>query len=307
MKKRKRTTKDDLIDIMPFRPNNSIDHPPHISSSLSIQNPMEKILSPKSAPELQPMTIKAVHNNVDLPKIEPKQKNATDLNTIGTKSLSSTSFLARLKAISSGATLAVPKALPEARVLQKIGDTQFTKPDETKNESSSTPNRPKRNKSEDPKSVISILDYDRPLGFGVAATLQYLSSHGLLIEYNREEQSIIEYKDDDGNIIDSKMAFKHHSHVFSGKAPGEKKKARLRQIAQSEKRRQNTDIGDTPLHTASTLRSVLKEKQQPYLELTGVEKSVLPYKPESNINPKIEAKIKKKKKLKLKKAGSTNE
>lgn len=174
-------------------------------------------------------------------------------------------ILSRLKAISKGETLPVPKALPKATIFNKIGveteDNNNTKTTETK------------------KEVETVVQYDKPIGFGIGPALEFISRNGILVEHQGDEEQILEYRDSNGNLINGKAAFKYQSHIFSGKAPGLKyRKKRLEKIKAEEKKK-IFQIGDTPLHSASSLRTTLEERKQPFIELSGSQRNVLPYEP----------------------------
>lgn len=70
----------------------------------------------------------------------------------------------------------------------------------------------------------------------------------------------------------------------------------------ADEMRTTADIGDTPLHTASSLRKVLSEKKQAFIELSGENRLVMPYEPRKEENSKP-----KRKRLKLKKQDATDD
>lgn len=119
----------------------------------------------------------------------------------------------------------------------------------------------------------SILNYDKPLGFGLYRSLSYLVTHSML---HKPDGDIIEHLDDFGNVADAKAAFKHQSHVFSGKTYSEKSMKRKKLLYNARIAQDNTELGDTPLKTRSNLSQMLNEVKQPYIELTGPQQRVLP-------------------------------
>lgn len=205
-------------------------------------------------------------------------------------------FLTRLRALSSGKSLPVP-AMPLANVfpssglnfdnLSKIGLPAANKPS---HETTTV-----QTKHSEPETISEILHYTKPIGFGLGVALQYMKDHGILREH-KEDEPILEYRDDNGFKITGKDVFKYQSHIFSGKRPSEKHRRRDIARHKAAEMQKMADIGDTPLHSASSLRKALGERKQPFIVLSGENRSVMPYEPVDK-HPKKRLRLKKRKQI----------
>ena len=217
-------------------------------------------------------------------------------------------ILSRLKLIADGAEFAVPTSMPRIEVAQTDGvDYDALSHIEAPKQDAPLAALQKLQAIEEPdveqvstNDAVSMLHYDKPLGFGLCRAMNYIITHGLYIEHKGDDEQIIEYRDDHGNLIDSKTAFKYHSHVFSGSRPGTKTRLKFQIKNHAYSNRENFQVGDTPLHSASNLRNILSEKKQAFIELTGENREAIPIeKPDYEIDQTAK-KQKKKKRLKLK-------
>ncbi|OHT16264.1 hypothetical protein TRFO_13269 [Tritrichomonas foetus] len=215
-------------------------------------------------------------------------------------------ILSRLKAISNGDSLPVPTAMPKIEILPTVG-VEF---DSLTHIDAPKPDNPiaaieRLQYTEEPEEspvadAASLLNYDKPLGFGLCRAMDYIVNHGLYIEHKGDDEQIIEYRDDEGNLIDAKAAFKHQSHIFSGQKPGLKMRMKRQAKNRALANRDNFQVGDTPLHMASSLRNALSEKKQPFLELTGEKREIIPYEIQVSALDAENKKEKEKKKKRLK-------
>lgn len=207
------------------------------------------------------------------------------------------SILSRLKALSESTVKPVPTTVPKIELIPRTG-VSF--------DSLSKLTLPKRErepeKSEPPETPViqaevePVVHYDKPIGFGIATALKYISDHGILKEHKGDDEQILEYRDEHGFKLSAKEAFKHQSHIFSGKKPGEKHRKKDMMRHRADEIHATAETGDTPLRTASSLRKVLSEKKQAFIELSGENRQVMPYEPKKEEQDKP-----KKKRLKLKK------
>ena len=207
-------------------------------------------------------------------------------------------FLTRLKALSSGNSLPVPTSFPKVEVIPESGVafdslTKMDLPKSVHKEKDVSVKEVKIEAEKQEKEKISeILMYDQPIGFGLGGALKYLSHHGILKEKS-ENEPILEYRDEHGFRITGKEVFRHQSHIFSGKRPGEKHRKRDLMRHRAEEMQKMAEIGDTPLHTASALRKTLEERKQAFIELTGENRTVIPYEPEVKKTKRKRLKFKK--------------
>ena len=65
---------------------------------------------------------------------------------------------------------------------------------------------------ENSPQIPGIDTSEKPLGFGIGRALEYARKNGLI----QRTDDIIEYRDEFGNILKGKEAFKFQSRVFSG-------------------------------------------------------------------------------------------
>jgi hypothetical protein len=128
-------------------------------------------------------------------------------------------------------------------------------------------------------AMAALMHYDAPLGFGIGRALQYIAAHGVLVPHRGDAEPLLEYRDDAGRRVAGKAAFKHQSHIFGGRRPGERQQRKALARQSAEARREAADVGDTPLHTASALRRALAQRQTAFLELSGAQRTVVPYEP----------------------------
>ncbi|EAX93655.1 hypothetical protein TVAG_091900 [Trichomonas vaginalis G3] len=157
------------------------------------------------------------------------------------------------------------------------------------------------------KEIAEILNHDKPLGFGIFRTFQYLQNTSQLIIHKGENERILEYRDEFGNLVDEKGAFRTQSHVFHGRRPGAKKMKKLKEKSLAKKRIEDSMVGDTPLQSGKALREALANSDKPFIELTGTNRQIIPYIPaEVQVDPKMEKRkkrLKKVKKMKVKEVG----
>lgn len=145
------------------------------------------------------------------------------------------------------------------------------------------------------KELNEIMSYASELGFGIGQAFKYFSTNGMLYHHKGREEQILEYKDEFGNIVTGKEAFKAHSHAFHGHTGSQKliEKRKMKALL----RNKTDSFGDTPLQSGAALREKLKENETYYLDLTGSNKTVVPYIPVKDTN-KEELEVKRKKMLK---------
>lgn len=155
------------------------------------------------------------------------------------------------------------------------------------------------------REIAEILDYDKPLGFGIFRAFQYLQNTSQLIIHKGENEQILEYRDEFGNLVDPKAAYRVHSHAFHGRLPGSKQLQKYKQKSISNKIVNEAMIGDTPLQSGKALREALATSNQPFIELTGSNRQILPYIPaEEPVDARLEKRKKRLKKIKKKKVKS---
>ncbi|KAH0786422.1 U4/U6.U5 tri-snRNP-associated protein 1 [Histomonas meleagridis] len=245
--------------------------PPSPAEVLQRLNNIGKSLNPTTTPSFippPPTNVFAFNSNqTDSPKLD---------------------ILSRLKAISQGESLPVPTSKPTIEIVPKVGIelddlNQIEAPKPTNSKLATlTALKPLEASDESPEPQgpdNSVFHYDRPIGFGIGPTLEFIIHNGIMIEHKGEDEQVLEYRDSSGHLINGKAAFKHQSHVFSGKAPGLKYRLKRLEKIKAEEKKKTFQIGDTPLHTASSLRHTLEEKKQAFIELTGEQRDVLPYEP----------------------------
>lgn len=298
MKKRTKVPKENNI---PFNePTSVIMRPPGAPSSYVPPTPIQIFnrLQPSSETQIIPSidtTTTEIPNQVE--SISP----APDGKTLD--------ILSRLKAISNGETLPVPTEMPKINVLPKIGiefdsmsHIEAPKPDNPLAALEELQENEEEDKNETFSNPIDFLQYDKPLGFGIARAYQYACSHGLIRNHKGDDEQILEYRDSEGNLIDTRTAFKLQSHIFSGRGSSIKNRLKAQIKSRAFNNRDNFEVGDTPLHTATSLRNALAQNQTAFIELTGENKRVMPYQPlKLDVDEKMKAKKdKKKKRLKLK-------
>jgi hypothetical protein len=242
MKKRQRSEERRSIPLSP----NGCDVPPSAPPDFTPPTPKQILDRLKHLSELHPP-------RPDPPR--PLDPPASD-------------FLSRLRAISSGATLPIPTSLPRIELLPPTGValdslSELSLPSGAAQTAADEPPAPNR------APIGEILRYDEPLGLGIGRALRYISSHGVLVEHRGDDEQLLEYRDEDGRLLDTKAAFKHQSHIFGGKRPGERQWRRQAAKRRATEVRDAARPGDTPLHTASALRRTLAEKAQPFIEISG--------------------------------------
>lgn len=218
-------------------------------------------------------------------------------------------ILSRLKAISNGETLPVPTEMPKISMLPKVGiefdsmsHIEAPKADNPLSILKELQENEEEEKNEKIINPVDFLQYDKPLGFGIARAYQYACSHGLIQNHKGDDEQILEYRDGEGNLIDTKAAYKLQSQIFSGRFSSIKNRLKAQIRARAYNNKDNFEVGDTPLHTATSLRNALAQNQTAFIELTGENKKVMPYQPlKLDVDEKMKAKKeKKKKRLKLK-------
>ena len=172
------------------------------------------------------------------------------------------------------------------------GDLNVAKDDE--NSKSINDNNEKT--KEEREKMKEVMGYNKPLGFGIMRTFDYLCKNHMLY---KPEEDLIEHKDEFGNKADFKAAFKAQSHRFAGRYPGAKKRQKDFEKSAAKARIDNQMPGDTPLQSGKALREALEQAGQAHIELTGENKSVIPYIPqEEHIDKSLEKKKKRLKKVK---------
>ena len=145
-------------------------------------------------------------------------------------------------------------------------------------------------------TVNEVMGYNKPLGFGILRTYQYLVKNHMLY---KQEEDLIEHKDEFGNKADFKSAFKAQSHRFAGRYPGAKKRQKQLEKSAAKARMDNQLPGDTPLQSGKALREMLEQSGTAHIELTGENKSVIPYIPQQQqVDKAFERKKKRLKKVK---------
>lgn len=123
-------------------------------------------------------------------------------------------------------------------------------------------------------TVLSVPDKDmftierEPLvRRGVAATLEFLARLGIRPQLcsetlppqqrpppKRFDHLRLEHRDEEGNLLTAKEAYKFLSHRFHGKGPGKGKQERLARKRVEEQRRIAAPLTDTPLGIGASLR-----------------------------------------------------
>lgn len=293
-----------------------------VSKSINIVNfdePTSAIMKPPSAPpDYVPPTPVQIFNRlqtINESQIIPSTETTTEIpNQVEpvapAPDAKTLDILSRLKAISNGETMPVPTEMPTINMLPKIG-IEFDSMSHIEAPKADNPlaalEELVENEEEDQKesftNPIDFLQYDKPLGFGIARAYQYACSHGLIYNHKGDDEQILEYRDGEGNLIDTRAAFKLQSHIFSGRGSSIKNRLKAQIKARAFNNRDNFEVGDTPLHTATSLRNALAENRTAFIELTGENKRVMPYQPlKLEVDEKSKAKKeRKKKRLKLKK------
>ena len=205
-------------------------------------------------------------------------------------------FLARLRALSTGKSLPVPTA-PKVELVPYSGlNFDSVSKIELPVQGPQKEEEELRQKQAAEKEQMSeIFHYTKPIGFGLGVALQFMRDHGIIRPHN-DDEPILEYRDENGFRIQGKDLFKHQSHIFAGKRPGEKHRQRDILRHRAVEMQEMASVGDTPLHTASALRKTLSQRKQAFIELTGENRSVMPYEPEKGFVGK-----RNKKRLRLKK------
>ena len=190
--------------------------------------------------------------------------------------------------------------------IPKIQEKQEIKP-EVKEETTVEVNHPEKTE-EKKEEMKKIMGYNKPLGFGIFRTYEYLAKNSLLYHYDPENADIIEHRDEFGNIADTKAAFKAQSHKFAGSGPGAKRRQKLKEQSIARARLMNQDQGDTPLQSGKALREALEKQGTACIELTGKDKSIIPFIPqEEQADKALEKKKKRLKKIKKRKVISQEE
>lgn len=252
MRKRQKTTREEVAlvpdDVIARPPTAPTDYVPPPPSAI-----LDRLSAAAAATAAPTAPIRALGSGIAAGGIEMS----------AVPSAQRTDVLSRLKAISRGDSLPVPRALPIASSAGRIG---------TETDDSAAPQTERADSG-------SAVAYDRPIGFGIGAALEFISRNGILVEHRGDDEQILEYRDSNGNLVNGKAAFKYQSHIFSGKAPGLKYRKKREERIRAEERKRVFQIGDTPLHAASSLRAALGERQQAFLELSGDQRGVMPYEP----------------------------
>ena len=141
-----------------------------------------------------------------------------------------------------------------------------------------------------------VMGYTKPLGFSIFRTYDFLVQHNLLL---KASDDIIEHRYEFGNIADYKAAFKAHSHKFAGRFPGAKKRQKEFEKSMAKARLENNMPGDTPLQSGKALREVLEKSGSAHIDLTGENRTVIPYvQQEKPVDKAFERKKKRLKKVK---------
>lgn len=218
-------------------------------------------------------------------------------------------ILSRLKQIAGNGVMPIPTDLPKFEILPKIGIefdsiSHIEAPQQNNDPIAQLENLEKIEEPEviSYKDALEIMNYDKPLGFGIFRAFKYAATHGLLPEHKGDDEQILEYRDREGNLMDTRTAFKMQSHIFSGRDSKIKNRLRAQRRSRAYTNRENFEVGDTPLKTATALRSALAENKTAFIELTGENQRIIPYQPQqSQLDEALKAKNdRRKKRLKLK-------
>ena len=251
----------------------------------------------------------------DEQKTEQKNSNLQDNSTINTDNQISKQNIIKETTIFNQKTeenhpkpkfnlFNIPKFKPEISIEQQQNiettankDEDLIKKDskdEEINEQQTQENE--KMKNEEREKMKAIMGYNKPLGFGIMRTYEYLFKNHMLY---KPEEDLIEHRDEFGNKADFKTAFKAQSHRFAGRFPGAKKRQKDYEKSAAKARMENQLPGDTPLQSGKALREALERAGQAHIELTGENKSVIPYIPqEEHIDKALEKKKKRLKKVK---------
>ena len=96
--------------------------------------------------------------------------------------------------------------------------------------------------------------------------------------------------------------FKAQSHRFAGRFPGAKKRQKQYEKSAAKARIDGQMPGDTPLQSGKALREVLEQTGSAHIDLTGENKSIIPYiqqeKPTDKSFERKKKRLKKVKKIK---------
>jgi U4/U6.U5 tri-snRNP-associated protein 1 len=79
----------------------------------------------------------------------------------------------------------------------------------------------------------------------------------------------LQYRDSDGNELNSQQAFRHMSHAFHGMGPGKNKMEKLMKRKEEQDNLRRATTGDTPLNTLSLQKRKMEETGLAHIVLDG--------------------------------------
>ncbi|KAN0009487.1 hypothetical protein ACTFIU_006782 [Dictyostelium citrinum] len=130
-------------------------------------------------------------------------------------------------------------------------------------------------------NLSSILPEEPLVSGSVSAALRLFAQKGDLqpnpvtsnrkrgINYDNDESTVIEHKDEFGRIMDRKQAFVKMSQVFHGKKSGKNKMEKRKRLYEEELKKMKMDSTDTPLGMVKSFQSYQEKTNSPYLVLSG--------------------------------------
>ncbi|EAL66572.1 SART-1 family protein [Dictyostelium discoideum AX4] len=89
------------------------------------------------------------------------------------------------------------------------------------------------------------------------------------INYDNDESTVIEHKDEFGRVMSRKEAFVKMSQVFHGKKSGKNKMEKRKRLYEEELKKMKMDSNDTPLGMVKSFQSYQEKTNSPYLVLSG--------------------------------------
>ncbi len=79
----------------------------------------------------------------------------------------------------------------------------------------------------------------------------------------------LQYRDSEGNDLNSQQAFRHMSHAFHGMGPGKNKMEKLMKRKEEQDNLRRATTGDTPLNTLSLQKRKMEETGLAHIVLDG--------------------------------------
>ncbi|KAK5584385.1 hypothetical protein RB653_005996 [Dictyostelium firmibasis] len=130
-------------------------------------------------------------------------------------------------------------------------------------------------------NLTSILPEEPLVSGSVSAALRLFAQKGDLqpnpvtnqkkrgINYDNDESTVIEHKDEFGRIMNRKQAFVKMSQVFHGKKSGKNKMEKRKRLYEEELKKMKMDSTDTPLGMVKSFQNYQEKSNSPYLVLSG--------------------------------------